>query len=539
MKMFAYYVLFGLVSIATFAQATTTLTVSFSDSLPAINPIYAVTTEEAQFFTAIHEGLVQYDPEYLFPVPAIAESWTTNKRNTRYTFTLRENAYFSNGEQITAQDFVDSWKAQLDAGKGSYFAAFFDIIAGAYAYRDGNPKRLGLRALDEKTLQVDLVRATPQFLKMLCHHSFTVTHSDLRKQEKNPTDLTDIPYSGPYYIADTTEDTFTLTKNEYYWNYEDVYFATIRAGFDKLNPDEMTDLYNRGLVDWIVSGNVTIEELEHKQNVVVDETFSSTFLFFRTLDTWGNPEIRRALALLVNWELIRSREHFLAPSANLIPAIPNYTPGNPINLQDREQALEILAKHGYSSSNPLPPLRVALPSPSWIEYLETPFTQAWSDIVEELILFHLPQSANLVSYYATSDMYDIGMLSWIADYTDPYALLELFVEESAINFSQFQDDAFTDLINKSFSESDRTKRYSILTQAEEILLQTAVVMPMRRSIAINVLDNDRYTGWYSNPLDIHPFAAMKLNPNALPQGITNHSLPDTLLVHRDIDSRYR
>ncbi len=503
-----------------YAQEETRFNVSFSNPITAINPIYAVTTDEAQFFTGIHEGLVQYDPKTLFPRPAIAESWDITRNNTRFTFTLRDDARFSNGESITAQDFIDSWMAQIDAGKDAYFAAFFDSIQGVKEYRNTPATPVGLRALDEKTLQVDLNDSVPYFLKMLCHHSFTVTHDALRSQGKNTSDVLSIPFSGPYQIEEVLDSSMTLEKNDYYWDYDNVYFTEIHARFDSTDPEKITDLYNRDMIDWVTGYYFDYETLESPSSFVGNDVFSSTFLFFKGEGVWANPRIRRALALLVDWSVLRSREFFNIPTANLIQEIPDYTPAESLDSQNIREALKILAELGYSKSNLLPPLRIVLPSESWRAVL-SPLEEWWEPLVEEFTISILENDVDSFEYYGDSSDYELGLVSWIADYTDPYALLEMFVEGSAINFARFSDEEFNEYIAESFSETDRALRYEALTNAESVLLQSAAVMPLSRHFVINLIDTERYDGWYPNILDIHPFAFLSLNPNAGPEDLVD------------------
>ena len=121
-----------------------------------LDPVHIYTTMEAELATALYEGLASYHPLTLQPVPAVATDWDVNRAKTVYRFRLREEALFSNGDPVRAQDFRDSWMRAIDPATKAEYSFLFDVIKGARAYRGGQKGEVGIRAVSDKLLEVEL-----------------------------------------------------------------------------------------------------------------------------------------------------------------------------------------------------------------------------------------------------------------------------------------------------------------------------------------------------------------------------------------------
>ncbi|HSY54462.1 MAG TPA: ABC transporter substrate-binding protein, partial [Opitutaceae bacterium] len=141
-----------------------------------LDPQVVTGMPENYIILALFEGLVSYDPHDLHPVPGVAKSWDISPDGLVYTFHLREEAKWSNGESVTAQDFVRSYQRILTPTLASEYAyMIFNYVAGAKDYYDGKLKdfsRVGIKALDDHTLQITLVNPTPYLLKAMCHFAW-------------------------------------------------------------------------------------------------------------------------------------------------------------------------------------------------------------------------------------------------------------------------------------------------------------------------------------------------------------------------------
>ncbi len=165
------------------------LNISVSSLSLTLNPFHAYSTSEAQYLTGIYEGLVSYDPKDLSPRPALAKSWRLSPDKKTYTFFIRENAKFSNGDKITAMTFRDTFLKLLAPETEAEFASLLDIISNAKEYRVGeitDKNLVGIKTEGENTLIITLKKRAPYFTKILCHHSFTPIHSShINKKDWN------------------------------------------------------------------------------------------------------------------------------------------------------------------------------------------------------------------------------------------------------------------------------------------------------------------------------------------------------------------
>ncbi|MEY3109815.1 MAG: hypothetical protein RL079_500, partial [Verrucomicrobiota bacterium] len=134
---------------------------------------------ESHIIAALFEGLVNYDPKDLHPIPGVAESWTMSKDGKTWTFRLRENARWSNGDPVTTADFLFSYERMLTPSFGAEYASMLHGIRGAKHFHTGKSKdfkTVGLRAPDARTLVIELEDPIPYFLQLLCHHSWIPVH---------------------------------------------------------------------------------------------------------------------------------------------------------------------------------------------------------------------------------------------------------------------------------------------------------------------------------------------------------------------------
>jgi len=480
-------------------------TVQFSPAKISWNPHYAYTTTEAQIFTAIYEGLVIFNPATLRPVPGAAESWEFSEDNTLITFTLRKGANWSNGDRLTAQDFRDSWMELLSPESEAGYASLLDDIAGAREYRTGKgpAEDVGITAADERTLIVQLKQPSPQFLSILCHYSFAPVYRDFQ----NVSDwsaLRSIPVNGPYIIRARNQREILLDKNPLYWDADSVEVDGLRLLFSDDSAKTM-EAFNRFQIDWIISGMDTAQ-LAIPEALSIEPLFSTTYYYFSNNSTvWVNPEIRRALTLLVPWEEIRSQR--LIPGTSLVPPIPNYPmadAGFPSKEKRLEEAMKLLEEAGYTGGKGLPDPVIRVPSEDAVAQA---MKSAWDSILgmnTEIQIVEFPDYYDSVK----SGGYDIATLTWTGDYADPQTFLGMWDSGSSFNDADYSDAEYDRLLHEA-AKLPFLQRFAKLREAEEQLLRSCEVMPIEHFPAVNIIDRRFVDGWYPNALDIHPFKNLR------------------------------
>lgn len=501
----------------------------FGAQIPQLDPQKAIFSNEAQIQTALYEGLFSYDPQTLDPVRALAQSWERSTDKKIYRFTIRENARWSDGGLITADDFVHSWFRMLDLN--AEYATFFDIIVGAKAYREGSDKNrdsVGIKAIDPRTLEVTLVRPVAYFTRLLCHQSFALVHPSLFtvKDWKSA-----IPYSvdGPYKPVSMTDDELVLEKNDQYWDAVNVHIPKLRMIFTD-DDAKATSLFNSGNAHWL-DGPGTFDQILLQTAIQYFPIYSTHYWFFncRTVP-WSDQRVRRALALLLPWDSIRSSDLYRLPATTLVLPLPGYSKTKGIESKNRDEAMKLLADAGFPNGAGLPEVTIAFADYSTPHSIATAFKTAWEkEIGLKVILKPMTPS----TYYETignrtdANSFTLAHETWIGDFADPEAFLQMWTTGAPLNIAGYSDPTFMDYIEQSYSAGDDA-RMQLLSKAETELLQSGACLPIYHNFAASVIDTEYIEGWYQNALDIHPykyfaFGTPSVNPNVVRADDNGHT----------------
>jgi peptide/nickel transport system substrate-binding protein/oligopeptide transport system substrate-binding protein len=477
------------------------LTVAVSKGDPELDFRKSYLATEAQLFTAIYEGLFSYHPFTMEPIPALASEWNISDDKKQWTFTIREQARYWNGDPVRAEDFRSAWLSLLAPSGRSPYSSLFDIIEGARDYRLGrqtDPATVGIEAAGEKTLVVRLTSPASFFPSMLCHHSFSPIHPSMLTVEdwSSPPPVS----NGPFYIVEQEEGRMVLARNELYWDVSRVALKKIILRYAE-DGDEAAALWNSGEARWI-AGVVNLENLTDRSGITVNAMFATHYYFIRSAEKpWNDYRVRRALSLVLPWDQIR--EGYYLPAKTLIYPIPGYPEIEGLDVTDPGEAKRLLAEAGYPEGAGLPELVIRL-TPSmeaarigglmaatWMEELGVPVK---IDVVPDVQYFEALKRND----------YGVGFSTWIGDFADPYTFLHMWRRDSNLNDARYDDTDYEDLMEKSMSEEGE-ERWETLAEAERLLLDRGTVLPIFYSPALNIIDTNELDGWFPNALDIHPF----------------------------------
>ncbi|WP_455382218.1 peptide ABC transporter substrate-binding protein [Salinispira pacifica] len=478
--------------------------VSYLPTKLELNPIKAYSSTEAQLFTAIYEGLVTYNPVTLKPVPGVASYWEVSPDGKQYRFYLRDNARYWNGDPVTASDFRNSWLELLKPENHSAYSFLFDVIVGAENYRKGinkDPESVGIRVLSPKVLEVDLVEPATQFLDILCHHSFVPVNPNLLHYS-DWSKLPSVIGNGPYYITKRTDSEIDLAKNDLYWDADNVKIPRIKIIF-RDDVQAVADDFNKNKIQW-VAGGISLDQITNRDAIVINPLFATSYFFFKAdRAPWNNGNVRRALTLLLPLDQLRSDQYQFIPATTLVPPIPYYPEVKGITSSNKEEAMKLLADAGFPDGKGLPPITIHIPDGTDNNRVADLMAKAWHDALGVEVKTDTQPYQSYVDNLATAD-YTLATLTWIGDFADPLTFLQMWTSGSNLNDAKFDNPKFDSLVRQSLGKSGR-ERYQLLSDAEQILLDTAEVIPLSHSPAINVIDLNQIDGWYPNPLDIHPF----------------------------------
>lgn len=482
----------------------------------SLNPFYADTEFEFLALEALFEGLVTFHPITFEPIPACAERWNISPDGLIYTFYLRENASFSNGDIIRAGDIRDSWLKLINPDtKGSY-ASYFDIIKGAADFRNGinkNPESVGINIISKHVLEVELEKPAQYFLKLLSMINFAPTH--VLNRIHNDWDKTNsLIGNGPFAIQEQTKDTLILKKNKHYWDADNVRINKICIRFysDEM---EISEEYNQGRINWALHWD--FEKLDDKSDIHVGKKFATMYYFFICSNPpWNDERVRRGLALLLPWETLREDSKF--PSSAFVPAIPGYPQVTGIEEQNSEEGLALLNQAGFPKGKGLPKI-IILQEKGITERAEI-MAQAWREQLNVEVEVKETGEYTFFEDLENSE-YTLSSWIWLGDFPDPLAFLLMYSSKSNLNNTNYSDPEYDKLLNQALGFKGM-ERYKKLADAEKLLLEKAAVLPIYNAISYDLIKLDEVEGWYVNPFDYHPLKYIELKDPRMIPGIVKY-----------------
>lgn len=475
-------------------QEIDTLGVVLSTMPYSLNPHLGTYHTEAQIQSALYEGLFVYGPDANEPQNAIATSYKISRDKLRWTFTIRENAKWSDGTQITANDVRQSWLNLLSNPNAAY-SSLLDVIAGAKEYRTGIGERedVAIFASNDSTLTIRLTEPTGHLPHILCHNSMSVVQEDLSI------------YSGAFVLESLTADNIVLAKNENYWDAENVKLNKINV----TRTDESTDatyLYNTGAADWIVE-NADVATVLNKSAVQVSAEFATLYLYFKsTGKNTDNTLFRTALLEAVPWNEIRSG--FIIPATTLVYPLAGYPEVDGYSYTDADEAASLMKEArkamGISEDEKISLTFAIGENTEYMRNIAQALNAAWKPLGVEVtpLTVRGDYFGSLGSINA-----DILMYNWIGDFGDPMAFLELFRGDSTLNVTGWKNEEFDALLSQS-AYATGIERSKLLSAAEQVLIDDAEIIPISHMVSLNVIDTNSVGGWVSNALNVHQFKFM-------------------------------
>ena len=469
---------------------------------------------EAQIYTAIYEGLFSYNPITLSPVPAAASAWVLSEDKKVWTFTIRQNARYWNGDPLRAQDFRAAWLSMIDPQDETPYSSLFDIIEGAKDYRLGNnkdPSSVGISVDGDNTLIVRLNAPASFFPSMLCHHSFSPIHPSMLRIDNWAAPVS----NGPFYITNITSKNIYMVKNNLYWDADRVSLEKLKIYLVDDGEDSAA-LWNSGEARWI-AGAVDLDALNDKSGILVNPMFATHYYYIRSIGPYKDYRVRRALSLALPWG--EMRETYYLPTKTLIYPISGYPEIDGIETGDTEEAKKLLEEAGHPKGVGLPEIVIRITPSEDADRIAMLMAAAWMNL-------GIPVKVDVVPFNRYFDSlkqenYTIGSVSWIGDFADPYTFLQMWRRDSNLNDALHDDDDFEELMERSMYEDGLT-RFRTLAEAEQMLIDRGAVLPLCNSPALNIIDTEEIEGWMPNAMDIHPFKYLRYKTLRPLPGVAMH-----------------
>ncbi len=461
------------------------------------NPQLSDSANDSTLLYGLYEGLFSYNPVSLAPQYAIASEYRVSRDKKRWSIKINPEACFSNGEKITAKSVRKSF-VKLLGNKNSPYASLLDVIKNAYEFRNGKCTEddLGIYVLGDLELSIHLVSPANYLPKVLCHSAFSIVHDD-----KNV-------FSGAYCLDSIKENQIVLKKNPYYWDKNNVLTEFIEI-VQNDDAKENSYLYNVGLVDW-VTDSVDSPSLIKKNDFNYNAMFATSYMFFKNSknkaskkkSVWDKKAFRAALFEAMPWDELRA--NYYVPAPTFVYPLSDYPQVEGFSFTDMIEAKQLMKEarqKNHIKEDVLIPLVFDVPQNFFADQTLESIKKNLKEIGVDLQI----NEFSYLEYYdkvASSDS-DLFCYSWIGDFADPLAFLELFRSKSSLNASGWNNKKYDELIQKA-AEVSSEERNVLLATAEEILLDDCIVIPIQHSITFNVINLEEIGGWAANAFDIHP-----------------------------------
>jgi oligopeptide transport system substrate-binding protein len=425
-------------------------------------------------------------------IPGTAASWTISDDGLRYTFALRPDARWSNGDSVVAEDFVAGLRRTVDPATASPYAQILFPIENAEAVVRGAlpPAALGVRALDAATLEIRLASPTPYFLDLLSHATTYPLHrASYEAHGQRFARPGNLISNGAYQLTDwVVQSHIAIEKNPYYYDADNVQIDTVIYHATE-DVDAELRRYRAGEIDFTFQFPASQYRWiqEHLPGELHTEPYISTYFYAFDLSEppFDDPRLRQALSMAVDREIITGQVTAAGetPAFNLVPAgVANYAGARyawaSLPADERiAEARRLYAQAGYSEANPLT---------VEIRYNTSENHRRIAVAVASMWKQQLGVDARLVNeewkvmLQTRNDLsaWDVMRFGWIGDYNDAYTFLEIFQSTHGQNFPRFSDPAYDGLLAAIAAEADLSRRSELMRQAEERLLDAYPIIPI-------------------------------------------------------------
>ena len=514
-----------------------------------LDPQTDIAETDSRILYALFEGLVSQDPHDLHPIPGVAQTWDTSPDGCTYTFHLRRNARWSNGDPVTSRDFIASYRRILSPKLTAQYAEYFwkdAAVVNAREFYDGKISdfsQVGFRATDDYTLVIQLVNPTAYFLSLLgnppwfpVHVPTVLKYGALDEKATHWTRPGNLVGNGAFVLTDwKTEQEVVVKKNPLYWDADRVRLKAIHF-YPTDNTDSEERDFRAGLLHCTWDLPVTkIDSYKtlHPEVLQITPYLGSYFYCFNvTAPVLKERDVRRALSLAIDRDgivknVLRGGQ---LPAHNFTPpATAGYTCTASVPT-DYDAARKLLAAAGYPGGQGLPPIDILISNGGPHRPVAEVIQQTWrKELNIDARIVNQEFKVYLDSQHALN--YQASRSAWIGDYPDPFTFLGIFVSTGEQNNTGWKNPEYDRLLAHSLAAGP-TERLADFQQAERILLDEAPIAPVFFYTNVYLLQPS-VKGWYSNVLNRHMPKFIYLEETApvdlkgLPSGGGEHKLAGT------------
>jgi oligopeptide transport system substrate-binding protein len=461
--------------------ADQTISVNWGTEPPSLDPGLASDTTSANIVYNIMDPLIKLD-EDLNPVPNLAESFETSEDGLTVTITLRDDGAWSNGDPVTAEDFEWSWKRTISPELAADYAYQFYGIEGAQEYNgcekkncDALADKVGVNAVDDRTLEIKLTSPQPWFTQQLAHHSFMAVHRPTVEQFGDKwTEAANIVTNGPFLLDSWEHNAnINLVKNED-WRAADEVTLTRVDGRMITDGTTAVQAFEAGEVD--VTGGLPVEEIPRLKETEDYQQYPAlgTYYYGFNVKTITDVNQRRAMSLAIDRQSIIDNvaQADQLPTTGFTPkGMPGFDQINPDSpwqppTADLEQAKTLMEQ----VDNPKTDINLLLNDAPGHREIAVAVQAQWKELGLNVSIKQQEWAQFLEFIGPPPDpSIDVFRLGWIGDFVDAMNFLELWTSESGNNSTNFASEEYDSVIEEARQTPDNDARYELYAQAEEIL----------------------------------------------------------------------
>jgi oligopeptide transport system substrate-binding protein len=490
-----------------------TFTYSMLDEFTTADPQMVEDVEGSYFVRDLFEGLMNQDSDGNL-IPGVATGYTTNEAKDVYTFTLRDNAMWSDGNPVTAHDFVYAWRRLADPATASPYSWFADIMAlenvGAVMSGDSPTSALGVTALDNHTLEVRLTASLPYFAAMTTHAStFPSPQWRVRTFGDDWTKPGNIVGNGAYVLTEhIPNETATRERNSLYWNND----ATI---IDKvvtlIMNDENTDFtrWEAGETDKgaLPSGQYPRLKVKYPDEAISFPRLCTYYMTFNLSpsgpEAFKDVRVRQALSYALDRSVVTDKilqggqiqAFTFTPGTTAGFEVPSVAFGEMSQDQRNVNAKLLLAAAGYGPDNPLK-FEYLYNTSEGHKKIAIAAQQMWKETLgAEATLANQEWKTFLKTRGGQN--FDVARGGWCGDYNEASTFLDLMTTPSGYNDGKFSNAEVDELMISARTMSDATSNY---TRVEEIMANEMPIIPVYHYTGVFMLRNN-LKGWPFNNVE--------------------------------------
>lgn len=504
-----------------------TLHASIGASPQSLDPHQVAGVPALKVLAALCEPLLTPNLDTVQPEPAVAERWEISEDGLNYRFFIRNTAKWSDGSPLTAQDFVFTWQRILSPNIGHYYAMDFYAIKGAKAFNSGETtdfSTVGVKAIDNSTLEFQLIRQDPLFLKRMTSEQVCpvqpktiLAHAAIDDPVSKWTQPPNMVSNGPFKLVRwELNKILELDKNTYYWDADNVKLEKMY-----LYPieDSATEerMFRSGQLQITLGGKIIEQKIPYYQQnkpdlLTIEPHYATYFYIFNTQQPpFDNVLIRRALAYAIDRDKIVSSilKSGQKPTTKLSPQTPGYQAHNSVSF-DPERAKALLAEAGYPNGEGFPETTLTYNTLEDHRKIATAIQQMWKKYLNINVSLENQEWKVFLSNRKQHN-FQVARAGSSSSFADPLDFLSSYVTGHAMNDTGWSNMEFDGLIDNALHEINTEKRFRILENAEDILLDEVPLVPIYtyvtsylktpsvKGIKFNLIDQPSYKTMYIDP----------------------------------------